>query len=46
MQLGLHVSPEQLALGLFQKLSVEYILQAELPSLASVGEEAPSLAET
>jgi hypothetical protein len=48
VQLGLHVSPEQLELGLSQSwwLSVGYVLLAGLPWLASVDEDEPSLAET
>ena len=48
MQLGLHVGPEQLKRDYPKScfLYVGYVLLAGLPCLASVGEEAPSLAET
>ena len=48
MQLGLYLGPELLEWGLSQKLVcwVEFVLLAWLLCLASVGEEAPSLAET
>ena len=48
MKLGLHVGPKQLELGYPKSccLHVGYVLLAGLPCLASVGEEAPSLAKT
>ena len=48
VQLGLHVGPKQLEWVYPESscLYVGYVLLAGLPCLASVGEEAPSLAET
>ena len=48
MQFGLHVDPEQLMQGLFQKLLHVwgYVLLARLSCLVSVGEEVLSLTET
>ena len=48
VHLGLHVGPEQLEQGLFQKRSCLYvrgILLASLPWLTSVGEEVPNPAK-
>ena len=47
VQLGLHVGPEQLEQGLFQKLvAVNGICSTSwLPCLSSVGEESPRVAE-
>ena len=48
MQLGLYVGPNQVDWGLSQNLllSLEYVLLAGLPCMATVREYVPCLAET